>query len=89
MGKRQNFVGQNFWTRGYFFSTKRRDEATVGAYTRKQEEEAAGSVGKCYNQPLPAWVGHNNSVDQIMVFKAGFCRRLMPQEYLQYEELIS
>jgi putative transposase len=39
MGKRQNFVGQNFWARGYFVSTVGRDEETVREYIRKQEEE--------------------------------------------------
>jgi len=37
MGKRQNFVGQNFWARGYFVSTVGRDEATVREYIRRQE----------------------------------------------------
>jgi putative transposase len=39
MGKRQNFVGQHFWARGYFVSTVGRDEATVREYIRKQESE--------------------------------------------------
>jgi putative transposase len=39
MGKRQNFIGQNFWARGYFFSTVGRNEATVREYIRKQEKE--------------------------------------------------
>jgi putative transposase len=39
MGKRQNFVGQHFWARGYFVSTVGRDEATVREYIRKQEVE--------------------------------------------------
>jgi putative transposase len=39
MGKRQNFVGQNFWARGYFVSTVGRDENTVREYIRKQEIE--------------------------------------------------
>jgi putative transposase len=39
MGKRQNFVGQHFWARGYFLSTVGRDEATVREYIRKQEKE--------------------------------------------------
>ena len=38
MGRRQNFVGQNFWARGYFVSTVGRDEATIREYIRKQEE---------------------------------------------------
>jgi putative transposase len=39
IGKRQNFVGQHFWARGYFVSTVGRDEATVREYIRKQEME--------------------------------------------------
>ena len=38
-GRKQNFVGQNFWARGYFVSTVGRDEAVVREYIRKQEEE--------------------------------------------------
>ena len=38
MGKRQNFVGQSFWARGYYVSTVGRDEATIREYIRKQEE---------------------------------------------------
>ena len=37
-GRKQNFTGQNFWTRGYFVSTVGRDEETVKNYIRKQEE---------------------------------------------------
>jgi putative transposase len=37
-GKRQNFVGQNFWARGYFVSTVGRDEDVVRNYIKKQEE---------------------------------------------------
>jgi putative transposase len=32
MGKRQNFVGQNFWARGYYVSTVGRDEAAIRDY---------------------------------------------------------
>jgi putative transposase len=39
MGKRQNFIGQNFWARGYFVSTVGRDEVVVREYIRKQEME--------------------------------------------------
>jgi putative transposase len=38
MGRRQNFVGQNFWARGYYVSTVGRDEVTIRDYIRKQEE---------------------------------------------------
>lgn len=38
-GKRQNFVGQDFWARGYFVSTAGRDEDTVRADIKKQEEK--------------------------------------------------
>jgi putative transposase len=36
-GKRRNFVGQNFWARGYYVSTVGRDEETVRKYIQKQE----------------------------------------------------
>ena len=36
---KRNFVGQSFWARGYFVSTVGRDEATIRAYIRHQEEE--------------------------------------------------
>ena len=37
-GKR-NFVGEHFWTRGYFVSTVGRDEKVNLEYIRKQEKE--------------------------------------------------
>ena len=37
--RRGNFVGQSFWTRGYFVSTVGRDEATIRESIRTQEEE--------------------------------------------------
>jgi len=37
--RKQNFVGQNFWARGYFVSTVGRDEAVIREYIRKQERE--------------------------------------------------
>ena len=37
MGKYKNFVGENFWTRGYYVSTVGRDEETIKQYIRKQE----------------------------------------------------
>ncbi len=37
--KQRNFVGQHFWARGYFVSTVGRDEATIRAYIRHQEQE--------------------------------------------------
>jgi putative transposase len=39
LGKRQNFVGQHFWARGYFVSTIGRDEKTIREYIRTQEQE--------------------------------------------------
>ena len=36
--RKQNFVGQHFWARGYFVSTVGRDEATIRDYIRRQEE---------------------------------------------------
>ena len=37
--RRRNFVGLNFWARGYFVSTVGRDEATIREYIRHQEQE--------------------------------------------------
>ena len=38
-GKKRNFVGQNFWARGYFVSTVGRDEEVIRQYIRNQEAE--------------------------------------------------
>jgi putative transposase len=38
-GKRQNFVGEQFWARGYCVSTVGREEAAVRLYIRQQEQE--------------------------------------------------
>jgi len=38
MGRRKNFVGQNFWARGYFVSTVGLDEAHIREYIKKQEQ---------------------------------------------------
>lgn len=37
--RKKNFVGENFWARGYFVSTVGRDEETIRAYIRNQEIE--------------------------------------------------
>jgi len=37
--RKRNFVGQHFWARGFWVSTVSRDEAVIGEYIRKQEEE--------------------------------------------------
>jgi putative transposase len=38
MGRSRNFVGQNFWARGYCVSTVGLDEETIREYVRSQEE---------------------------------------------------
>ena len=38
-GRKQNFVGQHFWARGYYVSTVGRDEEAVRKYIREQDEE--------------------------------------------------
>ncbi|OQX19940.1 MAG: IS200/IS605 family transposase [Desulfobulbaceae bacterium A2] len=38
-GRKRNFVGQHFWTRGYYVSTVGKDEEVVRAYIQKQEQE--------------------------------------------------
>ena len=37
-GNKRNFVGQNFWARGYCVSTIGLDEETIREYVRSQEE---------------------------------------------------
>ena len=37
-GRPNNFIGQNFWARGYYVSTAGRDENIVRQYIRKQEK---------------------------------------------------
>ena len=37
--RKQNFVGQHFWARGFFVSTVGRDEESVWDYIRHQEKE--------------------------------------------------
>ena len=36
--RKRNFVGQNFWARGYFVSTVGRDEEVIREYIRNQEK---------------------------------------------------
>ena len=38
MGRSRNFLGQNFWARGYCVSTIGLDEQTIQEYIRAQEE---------------------------------------------------
>ena len=38
-GKTRNFTGENFWARGYYVSTVRRDEKAVREYIKHQEDE--------------------------------------------------
>jgi putative transposase len=37
--RKQNFVGQHFWARGYMVSTIGRDETLIRDYIRNQEQE--------------------------------------------------
>jgi putative transposase len=37
--RKRNFVGQNFWARGYFVLTVGRDEAAIREYIKNQEQE--------------------------------------------------
>jgi putative transposase len=39
VGKRRNFVGENFWARGYYVSTVGLDEAVIRSYIKAQEKE--------------------------------------------------
>ena len=38
-GRQRNFVGENFWARGYYVSTVGKDEEMIKAYIRNQEAE--------------------------------------------------
>ncbi len=38
LGRNRNFLGQNFWARGYCVSTVGLDEETIREYVRSQEE---------------------------------------------------
>ena len=38
-GKTRNFMGENFWARGYFVSTVGRDEEAVRNYIKEQQKE--------------------------------------------------
>jgi putative transposase len=38
-GKKRNFIGEQFWARGYFVSTIGKDEQTIKEYIRYQEAE--------------------------------------------------
>ena len=38
-GRQRNFVGENFWARGYYVSTVGKDEEVIKAYIRNQEAE--------------------------------------------------
>jgi len=39
LGRKKNFTGQHFWSRGYFVSTVGRDEQMIREYIKKQETE--------------------------------------------------
>ena len=39
VGRQKNFIGQNFWARGYYVTTVGRDEAAMRKYILAQEEE--------------------------------------------------
>jgi Transposase and inactivated derivatives len=39
LGREKNFVGQQFWARGYFVSTVGINEETIRQYVRNQENE--------------------------------------------------
>ena len=38
-GRRRNYVGQNFWARGYWVSTVGKNEGAVRRYIQAQEKE--------------------------------------------------
>ena len=38
-GRQRNFLGENFWARGYYVSTVGKDEEVIKAYIKSQEAE--------------------------------------------------
>ena len=38
-GRQRNFVGENFWARGYYVSTVGKDKEVIKAYIKSQEAE--------------------------------------------------
>ena len=38
-GRQRNFIGENYWARGYYVSTVGKDEKMIKAYIRNQETE--------------------------------------------------
>jgi putative transposase len=47
--RKKSFVGQHFWTRGYFVSTIGQDEEAIRKYIRNQEQEDSRL------EPLSMW----------------------------------
>jgi len=39
MNRKKNFIGENFWARGYYVSTAGKDEEVVRRYIKQQEAE--------------------------------------------------
>lgn len=39
LGRKQNFVGEHFWARGYYVSTVGKDEVATRNYIKQQEKE--------------------------------------------------
>ena len=64
--RKQNFVGQHFWARGYFVSTVGRDEAVIRAYIRNQERKtSAWTNSTCgSDQPPMRWPNINTGPRQ-------------------------
>jgi putative transposase len=47
----RNFVGQNFWARGYFVSTVGRDEAVIREYIATRSRKTSGWISSsCGNR---------------------------------------
>ena len=55
--RKQNFVGQHFWARGYMVSTVGRDETVIREYIRNQEQEDNGWTNSTFgsDQPPSRW----------------------------------
>ena len=51
--KQRNFVGQNFWARGYFVSSVGRDEVAIREYIRHRRRRTGGSTSSVSGSSRP------------------------------------
>jgi hypothetical protein len=67
-GCKRNFIGQDFWARGYFVSTVGRDEETVKKYIQRLEwQQRQGHAAAVYFY-IKCWlIGTLKSYDSVAV----------------------